>query len=91
LSPTSRQTSANRAIGVAQQGRRALEPAGQQVAVWGLAEGAAELAAEVGAGEPRGRGHLLDPERLRVAGVGEVLGTQQVPGGAGRTPIIFRV
>ncbi len=46
----------------------------------GLAEGAAELTAEVGAREPGRRGEVLDPERLRVTSVGEVLGAEQVPG-----------
>ena len=47
-----------------------------------LAEGAAELAAEVGAREARGAAAISStPERLDVAGVGQVLGAQQVPGG----------
>jgi hypothetical protein len=44
------------------------------------AEGAAELAAEVGAGEARGAGHVVDVEGLGVARVGEVPGAQQVAG-----------
>ena len=46
-----------------------------------LAEGAAELAAEVRAREAGGAGEVVDVERLEVPGVGEVLGAQQVPGG----------
>ena len=49
-----------------------------------LPEGAAELAAEVGGGEPRGRGEVGDGQRVGVAPVGEVLGAQQVA--AGRAP-----
>ncbi len=44
------------------------------------AEGAAELAAEVGAGEAGGTGHVVDVERLEVAGVGQVLGAEEMPG-----------
>ena len=46
-----------------------------------LAEGAPELAAEVGAREARRPGQVVDPERLEVAGVGQVLGAQQMAGG----------
>ena len=71
----------DRAVGGAQQRRGALEPAGQQVGVRRLAEGAPELAAEVGAREAGGAGHVLDAERLGVAGVGQVPGAQQMAGG----------
>jgi hypothetical protein len=46
-----------------------------------LAEGAPELAAEVSPGEARGRRHVVDVERLEIAGVGEILGAKEVPGG----------
>jgi hypothetical protein len=61
--------------------RRTLQAAGEQVAVGRLTEGAAELAAEVGAGEARGGGHVVDVDPLRVAGVGQVLAAQHVPSG----------
>ena len=48
-----------------------------------LAERAPELAREVGPGQARGLGHVVDVERLGVARVGEVLGAQQVAGGWG--------
>ena len=51
-----------------------------------LAEGALELAAEVGAGEPGGAGHVLDADLIRVARVGEVPGPQQMPSLGVRTP-----
>ena len=44
-----------------------------------LAERPPELAAEVGAREAGGAGHVVDVERLGVARVGEVLGAQQMP------------
>ena len=46
-----------------------------------LAERAPELAAEVRAREAGGAGQIVDAERLEVAGVGEVLGAQQMAGG----------
>jgi hypothetical protein len=49
--------------------------------VWRGPEGAPKLAAEVGAAEPCRRGQVVDPERFRVAGIGEVLGAGQVAGG----------
>ena len=47
----------------------------------GDAELAPELAAEVRPRERRRGGKVVDPERLRVARVGEVLGAEQVTGG----------
>jgi hypothetical protein len=72
------------AVGVAQQGSGALHPAGEQVLVRGLAEGPAELAAEVRRGESRRAGERRHVEWLAVAGVDEVLRAQQVPGRMGR-------
>ena len=48
--------------------------------MWRLAEGAAKLTAEMSAGESSCAGHVVDPDRLEVARVGEVSGTQQVAG-----------
>ena len=48
-----------------------------------LAELATELAAEVRARKAGGACHVIDVERLEVAGVGEVLGAQEMPGGRG--------
>ena len=76
--PTLRQISATRAVGVAQQLRGALEPASQEVLVRRLAEGAAELAAEVRGREACGAGECGDVERLAVAGVDQILGAEQV-------------
>jgi hypothetical protein len=45
-----------------------------------LAEGAAELAAEVGAREAGRAGEVVHVERLEVARVREVLGAQQMAG-----------
>ena len=70
--PTREADVGDRAVGVAQQRRRALEPAGQQVLVRRLAERAAELAAEVRAREAGGARHVVDVERLEEARVGEV-------------------
>src|SRR6185437_13369910 len=70
----------DRVVGVAQERGGPLQAAGQQVLVRRLPEGAAELAAEVGrreVGRPRERLHV---EALAVAGVDQVLGTQEVPG-----------
>jgi hypothetical protein len=44
--------------------------------VRGLAERAAELAAEMGTGETGGASEILHPKRLEVARVGQILGTQ---------------
>src|SRR5712692_7267616 len=63
----------DRAVGVAEQRRRALHPAGQEVLVRRLAEGPAELAAEVRGREVRGTGERGNVERLAVAGVDQVL------------------
>src|SRR3954447_7264592 len=71
----------DRAVRAAQQRRRALEAAGEQVLVRRLAEGTPELAAEVGARQAGGAGEVVDAERLEVARVGEVPGSQEVPGG----------
>jgi hypothetical protein len=46
-----------------------------------LAERSAELAAEVRAREACGACKVVDPERLEVARVGQVLGFEEVPGG----------
>ena len=46
-----------------------------------LAERPPELAAEMGAREAGGAGHVVDFERLGVTRVGQVLGAQQVPCG----------
>ena len=48
--------------------------------MWRLAEGTPELAAEVGPREPRGGGQVVDAERLEVAGIGDIPGSQQVAG-----------
>jgi hypothetical protein len=68
----------NRMVGASQQRCGALEAPGEQISMWGLAEGAPELAAEVGSGETGGARQVLHAERLEVPGVGEVLGAQQV-------------
>ena len=68
----------DRAVCAAQQRRRALEPACHQVGVRRLAEGAAKLAAEVGARKPGRPGEVIDTQRLTVAGVGEVPGAEQM-------------
>jgi hypothetical protein len=69
----------DRAVGVAQERRRALQPAGEEVLVRRLAECPAELAAEVRSREVGGPRKRLDVERLAVAGVDEVLRAQEVP------------
>src|SRR5215211_5974800 len=68
-------------VGGAQQRSRALEPACEQVLVRRLAEGAAELAAEVRGREPCSTRKHRHVERLPVAAVGEVLCAEQVPRG----------
>ena len=68
-------------VGRTQQRRSALEAPREQVGVRGVAERAAELADEVRPREAGRAGHVVDPERLGVARVGEVLGAQQVAGG----------
>ena len=70
----------HRAVGVAQQRRRPLQAAGQQVHVGRDPERAPELPAEVGAREARRGRHVVDPQRIGVAGVGQVLGSEQVSG-----------
>ena len=82
----------DRAVGGAQQRGGALEPPGQQVRVRRLAERAPELAAEVRAREARRAREVVDVERLEVAGVGEVLGAQQMACGRyeGHDPTLSR-
>ena len=46
-----------------------------------LSEGAAELAAEVGAGKAGRAGEVVDVERLEVAGIGQISGPKQVADG----------
>ena len=65
----------------AEKTAESLQAAGEQVGVRRLAERAAELAAEVGARQARGSGQVVHVQRLEVAGVGQVLGAQQVAGG----------
>ena len=69
----------DRAVGVAQQRRRTLQPARQKVLVRRLAERPAELTAEVRLREARRASQLRHVERLAVARVGEVLRAEQVP------------
>ena len=71
----------DRAVGAAQHRRGPLQSAREQVGVRGLAERAAELAAEVRRREPGGASEVRDRQRLAVASVGKVLGAQQVAGG----------
>ena len=76
LKPTSRQTSRDRAVGLAQQLHRALDPAALKVAVRRLAERRAELAAEVrgrDVGDARERRNV---ERLRKRTVHRVASPQ---------------
>ena len=68
-------------VGVPQHRGRALEPPRQEVLVRRLAEDAPELTAEVRRGEVRNAGERGDVERLAEAGIDEVLGAQEVPGG----------
>ena len=80
-SPTEKQTSATersvlRSSAAARSRRRV-----SRYARGRLAEGAAELAAEVGAGKSGSAGHVVDVDVLRISGVGQVLPTQQVPRG----------
>ncbi len=67
-------------VSAPQQRCGALEAPGEQISMWRLAKGVAELTAEVGAGETSGARQLLYAERLEVPGVGEILGAQQVAG-----------
>lgn len=67
-------------ICAAQKRRGPLKSAGKQICVWGLAENATELAAEVStgqAGDPRQIGYA---QRLEVARVDEVPRAQQMTG-----------
>lgn len=70
----------HRVVSGAQQGGGPLEAARQQVSVGGLAEGAPELAAEMGAGETGGASHVIDAERFEIASVSQVPGAQEMPG-----------
>ena len=74
----------DRAVGVAKERGGALEPTGQEVLVWRLAECAPELAAEVSRREARRARKLGHVERFAVAGVDQVLGTKEVACGRDR-------
>ena len=76
----------------AQQRRRTLEPARQQVRIRRFAEGAAELAAEMRREKDARRARGRDVERLQVARVREILRAQQVTGGwdEGHAPAKYR-
>ena len=78
-SPTVKQMFATDAVGVAQQCRRALQPAHQDVLVRGLAEGSPELTAEVRRRKARRCGERGHIERFAVAGIDEVPRAQEVP------------
>src|SRR5918995_2428517 len=68
----------DRAIRVPQQRSRPLHPACEQVRVRRLAEGGAELAAEVGAREASRTSEVVDAESFEVMCVGEILRAEQV-------------
>jgi hypothetical protein len=68
-------------IGAPQQSCGAFEAAGQQVGVRRLSEGAAELAAEMGARETGGASQITHLQWLEVPGVRQVLGAQQMASG----------
>ena len=68
----------DRSIGGAQERRRALEPAHEEVLVRRLAELAAELAAEVRRRELRGAREGLHVERLAVPRVDEILRAEKM-------------
>ena len=68
----------HRAVGVAQQLGSALEPAGEQVLVRRLAEGAPELTAEMRGRDERRARQRRDVERFAVAGVDEILRAQEM-------------
>ncbi len=70
----------DRGVGVTQQRRGALQPSRQQIGVRRLAEGAAELAAEVGAGKTGGTGEIVNAKWLEVTGIGQVLGAEKMTG-----------
>jgi hypothetical protein len=63
----------DRAVGVPQQGRCALQPARREVLMRRLAERPAELAAEVRRREVSGASEHRHVERIAVAGVDQVL------------------
>ena len=84
--PTSKQMSATRAVGVAQQRGGALEAAGEEVLVRRLAERAPELAAEVRGRQVRGAGERRHVERLAIARVDRSLARSRCrSGGTGVT------
>jgi len=58
----------------------ALEPAGEQVLVGRLPEGAAELPAEVARRDVGSASERLEVERLGIAGVDDVARAEQVAG-----------
>jgi hypothetical protein len=64
----------DRAVRRAQQCGGALEPTRQQVGVWRLPEGLAELAAEMGPRKSGRRREIIDAERIRIAGIRDVFG-----------------
>src|SRR2546421_6234467 len=70
----------DRPVGGSEQGRGTLQAPGQQVRVRRLAEGPAELAAEVRSREARGPRQVLYAERFEIAAVGGILGAEQVAG-----------
>ena len=78
LSPTMKQMSVTVRSVLRSRYGGALEPSRQQVLVRRLAEGGAELAAEVGRRQARRPRHVGDRERLGVAGVGEVLAADEI-------------
>jgi hypothetical protein len=75
----------DRAVGRAEESRGPLEAPGEQVPVGRLPELAPKLAAEVGRREPSRARERLHVERLAVAGVDQILRTEQVTGWMRRT------
>lgn len=68
----------HRPVGRKQQGGRPLQSTGQQVLVRRFTERGLEAAAEVGRRQRGGRGHVGHSERLGIAGVREIPGTEQM-------------
>src|SRR5882757_2566023 len=68
----------NGAVGRAKQGSGTLQPSCQQVRMRRLAEGTPELTAEVRARKTRRPRQIGDAERLRVAGIDQIPGPQQM-------------
>src|SRR5262249_52043275 len=68
------------AVGCSQQRRGALQPPGEQVGMRGLPVRATELTAEMRSGEASGASEIIDPKRLEVSRVGEILGPKEVAG-----------